>query len=208
MVPIHDSDVAEERFAQAEWQHYELWEKIEVRLRRRRNLWIAATILVFLALSSIPILTDHWPKWTALRASRALGDQINEIKRMSSTENRSFRIDFSADHSLSYTVTLVPNCDLPAVMANPARIVKRGNLLPPGESADYALVSPEQGRGLGLPGLVESMCYDPLIGSKATPQAESIAGFGIIPVKDLTDGRQDRLSLLIFKGPSAEIYFE
>ena len=50
MVPIHDTDVAEERWSQAEWENYELWEKVELKLKRKKQLWILATFLVFLAL--------------------------------------------------------------------------------------------------------------------------------------------------------------
>ena len=205
MVPIHDSDIAEERYAQAEWQHYELWEKIEVRLKRKRNLWIAAAVLAFLMLSSIPILTDHWPKWTALKAARTLGDRINEVKRLAGTENQAYRLEFAADRKLSYSIVKVPNCSAASSVGS---IVKSGSLLSEGHLEDFVLLSPEEGRRLGLPGLVESICYDPLAGSPGTSQPESIAGFGIVPVKDLTDARADRLSLLIFKGPSAEISFE
>lgn len=48
MVPIYDSDVAEERWSKAEWRNYELWEKLEQRQIRKKRLWIMATILVFL----------------------------------------------------------------------------------------------------------------------------------------------------------------
>ena len=34
MVPIYESDVAEERWSKSEWNHYELWEKVEQRVRR------------------------------------------------------------------------------------------------------------------------------------------------------------------------------
>jgi hypothetical protein len=205
MVPIHDSDIAEERYAAAEWQHYELWEKIEIKLKRRRNLWIAATILVFLMLSSIPILIDRWPKWTSLRATRRLGEQINELKRLAGTENQAYQIIFSPDRKLSYTLLKVPSCIAPIF---PGTVVRTGSLLKSSVLDEFELISPEEGSGFAIPGLVESFCYDPLAGSRTTSQVDSISGFGIIPVKDLTEHRLDRISLLIFKGPSAEISFE
>jgi hypothetical protein len=205
MVPIHDSDIAEERYAAAEWQHYELWEKIEVKLKRRRNLWIAATILVFLILSAVPIWIDRWPKWTSLRATRRLGERINELKRLAGTENQAFRIEFSADHKLSYTISKVPSCIEPIFSGT---VVRTGSLVNGSVLDDYELLSPQAGMEFGIPGLVESICYDPLAGSLSTPRADSLSGVGIIPVKDLTDHRSDRISILIFKGPSAEISFE
>jgi hypothetical protein len=72
----------------------------------------------------------------------------------------------------------------------------------------YALLSPEQGKSLGIPGLVESICFDSLSGSEQSSKDESVSGFGIISVKDLAEKRADRVSILIFKGPSAELYFE
>ena len=205
MVPIHDSDIAEERYAQAEWNHYELWEKIEVKLKRRRNLWVVATALVFLMLSSIPILLDHWPKWTALKASRVLGEQVNQLKRLAGTQNQAFRLEFSADHKLNYTILKLASCSSPS---STGAVVSTGSLLRASHLDEFALLAPNEGRDFGMPGLVESICYDPLTGSASTPQDQSISGFGIIPVKDLTDKRQDRISLMIFKGPSAEVSFE
>lgn len=205
MVPIHDSDIAEERWAQAEWQHYELWEKIEVKLRRRRNLWIAGAVSVFLLLSSVPIIMDHWPKWMSLKAARKLGDVINEVKNRSGIENQAYRLEFSADRRLSYSIFKVPNCAAPI---SAGTVEQTGTLLSTTRLDLFTLISASGGKELGIPGLTESFCYDPLTGSSSTSQAESISGFAIIPVKDLADHRQDRISLLIFKGPSAEVSFE
>jgi hypothetical protein len=207
MVPIHDSDIAAERWNQTEWQHYELWEKIEIRLKRRRNLWIAGTVLVFLALSSIPILVDRWPKWTSLKAARKLGEEINGLKRLAGIENQAFRIVFSQDRKLSYSILKVPSCTAEET-ANAAMVVQSGSLLNGSRLDQYVLLSRDEGNELGIPGLLQSLCYDPLAGSTATNRDEAISGFGIIPVKDLTEKRQDRISLLIFKGPSAEVSFE
>lgn len=205
MVPIHDSDIAEERYAAAEWQHYELWEKIEVKLKRRKNLWIAATLLVFLILSAVPIWIDRWPKWTSLRAARRLGEKINELKRLSGTENQAFLLAFLPDHKLSYTISKVSSCIAPVL---PGAVVRTGSLLSKSELDDYILLSHQAGMEMGIPGLVESICYDPLAGSLVTSQPEALSGFAVIPVKDLTDHRSDRISLLTFRGPSAEISFE
>lgn len=204
MVPIHDSDLGEERWATAEWKHYELWEKIEVKLKRRRNLWILGTVLVFLVLSSIPILVDHWPKWVSLKASRKLGQVINELKRTAGTDNQSLRLSFAVDGSLNYTVSKVSKC---TDLGDAGIPVKTGNLLKPSLLNQYLLLTAQNGEAFGIPGLVQSFCYDPLAGSIATSSESSVAGFGVIPAKDLTDHRTDRLSLLIFKGPLAEVSF-
>jgi hypothetical protein len=211
MVPIHDTDIAHERWTQAEWQHYELWEKVEVKLRRRKALWIAGTVLVFLGLSSVPILVDRWPKWTALSANRKLAQQMSllkaEVGAPSGSDHQVFRIRFNPDHRLSYIVEKVESCsDL--IGAASTSVVRTGDLLRSTHLEDYALLDPAQGKELGVPGLVDSFCYDSLLGSVATPKDESVSGFGIISVKDLAERRTDRVSLLIFKGPLAELSFE
>jgi hypothetical protein len=80
MVPIHDTDLAQERWSQTEWEHYELWEKLEAKFRRRKAVWIGAAVLLFFVLSSVPILIEHWPKWIALGANRKLSEEINRLK--------------------------------------------------------------------------------------------------------------------------------
>jgi hypothetical protein len=207
MVPIHDTDLAQERWAQTEWEHYELWEKLEVKLRRRKSVWIGAAVLLFFMLSSVPILIEHWPKWTALGANRRLSQQINRLKTMagqpSDLDHRAFRLHFSADHRLSYSIEQLTSCADAS-----GQPMESGNLVRDSKLENYVLLSPEQGKSLGIPGLVESICFDSLNGSEQSSKDESISGFGIISVKDLAEKRADRVSILIFKGPSAELSFE
>jgi hypothetical protein len=207
MVPIHDTDLAQERWAQTEWEHYELWEKLEVKLRRRKAFWIGATVLLFFLLSSVPILIEHWPKWIALSANRNLSQQINRLKTMagqpSDQDHRAFRLRFSADHRLSYSIEKLNTCADTA-----GQLVESGNVVRNSQLENYALLSPEEGKSMGIPGLVESICFDSLNGSEQSSKEESISGFGIISVKDLAEKRADRVSILIFKGPSAESSFE
>src|SRR5437868_6887859 len=110
MVPVHDTDIAAERWSKAEWQHYELWEKIEIRLRRRKWLWITATVSVFMGLSSIPIVLDRSPKWLTLRLSRKLAQEINWMKREAGIEQRAFRLRFVSGTTLSYVVETSAHC--------------------------------------------------------------------------------------------------
>jgi hypothetical protein len=207
MVPIHDTDLAHERWAQTEWEHYELWEKLEVKLRRRKSVWIGAALLLFFILSSIPILIEHWPKWTALGANRKIAQQINRVKAMagqpSDQDHRAFRLRFSADHRLSYSIEKLTSCSDAS-----GQLIESGNVIRQSQLENYALLSTEQGKNLGIPGLVESVCFDSLSGSEQSSKDEAISGFGIISVKDLAEKRADRVSILIFKGPSAELSFE
>jgi hypothetical protein len=198
MVPIYDSDLAEDRWSKAEWSHYELWEKVEQRVRRHNRLWIVATAFVFLLLSSVPILMDQRPKWKTLSALRHLGQELNWIKRQASIHRDSYRIRFANDGSSNYKIEELKNCFEPS-----GPVVRQGTL------ADDELVflSPAQGQALGVPGLLNEFCYDALTGSAVAARGETVAGFGMLPVKDLHQ-RMDRLSLLLVTGPSAEISFE
>jgi hypothetical protein len=69
---------------------------------------------------------------------------------------------------------------------------------------EFVVLSSDQGVGLGVPGLLREICYDPTQGSVL----EENNGFGVISVKDLTEKRLDRLTILLVSGPSAEISFD
>ncbi|MCM2276759.1 MAG: hypothetical protein NDJ89_01625 [Oligoflexia bacterium] len=197
MAPIYESDLAEERYAQTEWNHYELWEKVEVRLRRHRRLWIAGTVVLFLLLSSVPIVLDQRPKWATLGAVRGLGEELNRMKREAALDRAAFRLVFAGGGSLAYRVEKATSCE-----AGVAGAPVREGVLPGGS---LVLLEPRQGEALGLQGLLESFCYDPIVGSSL---AQGTHGFAVIPAGDLTVARSDRLSVLVLGGASGEVSFE
>jgi hypothetical protein len=203
MAPIYDTDLAEERFSKDEWGRYELWEKVEVRLRRRKRLWIGAACFIFICLSSVPIVMDRSPKWKALAASRRLGQEINRIKRDASTQHAAYRLRFKGDGNLAYVIEKSENCS--SAVASSER---EGALVYGNDASQFTLVSPKTGDELGISGFVESICYDYLSGSDAILRGEPLVGFGIMPVNDVTEKRTDRLAILLASGPSAEISFE
>lgn len=202
MVPIYDSDVAEERWSRSEWGHYELWEKVEQRARRHNRLWIACTVVVFLALSSVPILMDRSSKWATLSSVRRLGQEINHMKREAAIEHAAYRIRFAGNGSLEYRIERVESCSDPE---SSGTLLGKHVLIP---GSGYVLLSPDHGESLGIPGLLEEFCYDPLRGSMANREGDTVSGFGVIPAADLGSGRLDRMSLLVLGGPSAEVSFE
>lgn len=203
MAPIYDSDLAEERFAKEGWNQYELWEKVEVRLRRRKRLWVLGAAAVFVCLSSIPIAMDRAPKWSAVAASRRLANEINRIKLDAIRSHAAYRIRFASPGSLDYVVERAQSCS----DASP-KPERAGSLAAPGSAGAFSLLTAADGARLGLQGLTDSICYDYLAGSDATLRGEPMVGFGIMSVNDLTEGRADRLAILIASGPSAEISFE
>ncbi|OFZ18408.1 MAG: hypothetical protein A2X94_15065 [Bdellovibrionales bacterium GWB1_55_8] len=200
MAPIYDTDIAEERWSQAEWNQYELWEKVEVRLRRRKNLAIFATAMAVFSLFSVPIVADQRPKWETLHAARMLGVELNWMKREASIQHQAFRISFPPGTS-TYRIEKLKSCNEPGtaslVREAPLHTSPRTNL---------TIVRPEQSARLGIPGLLTEYCYDPLVGSAVS--TTSPAAIGIISQADSREERTDRLSVVLLSGPSADISFD
>lgn len=203
MAPIYESDVAEKRWAEGEWNNYELWEKVEVRLRRIKRLWIAGAVIVFLLISSIPIVQEQRPKWMALSASRALGEEINFVKREASLQHVAHRIRFASDGSLRFVIEKVQSCS-----SGVATEVRMGELVPEPQLSRLTLLNAEAGAKAGVPGVLTAFCYDPISGNEQAAHGDVVSGFGIIPTQDLAHNRFDRLSVLLLNGPSAEISFD
>jgi hypothetical protein len=200
MAPIHDTDIAEKRWDEGEWQYYELWEKIEHRLRRRRWLWVAATVVVFLLISSVPILTAHWSKWEGLALNRRLAQEIGELKLEAARSRQALKLVFPESGELNYTIESAPSCT-----STSWKSLRTGTLTSSEQqAAKYRLVSPSRGEQLGIPGLALSFCYDSLVGA----QVGNLHAFAITSVNDLAVGYADRASVLILEGPSAEMSFE
>jgi hypothetical protein len=202
MAPIYDSDLAEERYSKEEWNRYELWERIELRLRRRRRLWILAASIAFVGVSSIPIVLDRLPKWRSLAATRRLAEELNSVKRDAIQAQAAYRLRFLGGGRTRFVVERLASCS-----ADSGVEVRTGDLLGDGDR-DYAVLSPRAGEALGTAGFSEAFCYDYLSGSGVIIAGGELSGFGVIPVNDLTTGRYDRLSVLLVSGPSAEISFE
>lgn len=201
MCPIHETDNAEERWSQAEWEHYELWEKIEARGRRVRRLWIGAAVLVFLLLSAVPVVRDRGIQWKALRATRELGQQINSLKSEAGRREQAFRIRPLAAPPLTVSVEWGPSCDSSQFTPAPDFM-----LLERDPARDrLGWVAASRGRELGIPGLLDEFCYEPVHGGRETAKPQALAGFMVAPVSELTPERQ---ASVLIRGPSAEISFE
>jgi len=201
MVPIHDTDVAEERWSQAEWGNYELWERVELRLKRQKRLWIFATFVLFIILSAIPIMIDRWPKWETRALSIRLAQEINWIKLQASVSRSAYRLGLN--ENLSYTIERVADCSV-----SQGELIKSASIDRKFILEDYAWFTPAQSAEQNIPGIISSFCYDHLLGSFVATQGQTVVGFGIVPVKDLAEKRVDRLSLILLTGASAEISFD
>lgn len=213
MAPIYESDVPEKRWNDSEWNQYEFWEKVEHRFRRNKRLWIASTVLVFLGLSSVPVMIDQRPRWGAVAGSRILAEELNRLKLQASVEHQAFRIRFVKNDSLAYVVERLQTCrDLAASVVREGSILSQLPSVLKSVEKGYTLLTKETGEELGIPGLVTEYCYDPLTGSEPVARGQSQVGFGIAPVQDgvgeQKTGRVDRLAVLLISGVSAELSFD
>lgn len=202
MAPIHDTDLAEERWAKAEWENFELWEKIDQRLRKRRRLWIAATVVAFLLLSSVVIVRQRLPFWKSLQATHQLAREIGRLRRDAALLRGAFRITFRGHGSLIYDVTLAKTCQENGVP------IRSGRLLSVRDEKSFALVEPKVAVRLGMTRVLESFCFHSLTGSELTASQRSEHGFAVIPTEDLDAGRSDRMAVVLVSGTSAEISTE
>jgi hypothetical protein len=201
MCPIHETDLAEERWSQAEWEHYELWEKIEARARRIRRLWIASAVLGFFILSAVPVVMERGVQWKALKASREFGQKVNSLKREAGERQQAFRIRVHPSRPLALTVEWGPHCDSPMFLE-----AQELALIESDRSRDrLGWVAAERGRELGIPGLLQEFCFDPLHGSRQTPGENDLAAFMIGPVSELAP---EQVASVLLHGPTAEISFE
>ncbi|MGE0614307.1 MAG: hypothetical protein AB7P04_01590 [Bacteriovoracia bacterium] len=205
MVPVHDTDVAEERWSQASWRTFELWERIEQQLKKTKRNWILAAILVFLILSSIPVVMDRLPKWRTLTAARQLSQELNQLKREAALEHFSYRLRFTQAVGLRFEIEMLKTCADPS-----GQKIREGSLLPDAQAGDYSILGFDQGEQLGIPGLVKELCYDFQGGAVFTQRptdGKELVAFGLIPVKDLTEIRMDRITLVMVQELSAETSF-
>ncbi|MBS1963936.1 MAG: hypothetical protein JST04_17120 [Bdellovibrionales bacterium] len=212
MVPIHESDVAENRWKDDEWRQFELWERIELRLRRKRGWTILAVALVFVTILAVPIVQDRLPKWRALNAMRVLAVRANQMKVDAAALGvpLRLRIENSAEGP-QYVIERIDQCDANhgfsngIVEAKSARVWGGGPVFEnPARGQEFVVFEPREATQLGLERVTTTVCYDPL-GNTA---ADRVQALGILTAKDLTDKRLDRVAFLNFSGLFAEIDFD
>lgn len=205
MAPLFDTDLASERWSKDEWRTTELWEKIRLKERRRRNLWISGTAAVVIVLSAIPVTWNRSPKWDTLAAARFLASEIQSLKREAAISHTALRIRFESITPMGYVVEKVSNCG--SKESTRPQVLRAGSLLPASKAASYSILSPETGRAIGLERITSNYCYDPLAAPAAVPPIDSPLptemAFAIAPTHDLGadaahEPRLDRLSFVLF----------
>lgn len=208
MVPIYDSDLAEQRWAKAQWSHYELWEKKELRHRRHRRWCIILALLLFLIASSIPVIIDKQPKWKTFSLAQRLAKAINRVHTEASIEHKAIRLKFLDQESFLFQVEQTDSCLDSRSLPLRTETLEHSSYSQGGE-ASYQLLRPGVARQLDLTGGgSDSYCYDPMnLNSPVTPQGDLLA-FAFVPVKDLPQKRLDRISIVFISGASGEIALE
>jgi len=191
MVPLHESDVAENRWKESEWNAYELWEAVEVRARKRK-FWIVglSCVLGFLILA-LPIYQEKMPKWKGLRVARILADHLLDIRRDSSNNQRRFLVKIQQDvagriQGNVYSAATAADCT-EAAQTNIEPVFSFPLITE--EQSSIALLTREAAQKIGLGAVDEAICFDPFRESEGSTMT-----FAFIPVKDLTDVREDRIS--------------
>ena len=212
MVPIHESDVAENRWKDDEWRPFELWERIELRLRRKRLWIILAVAVVFVGILAEPLIADRLPKWRALNAMRVLAVRANQMKVDAASLGVPLRLRIeNSSAGPQYVVERVDQCDTNRgfsngiVEAQSGRVWGGGPLFEnPERGAEFVVFDPRQAITLGLERVTTAVCYDPL----GTESIEGVQALGILIAKDLANQRLDRVAFLNFSGLFAEIDFD
>jgi hypothetical protein len=205
MVPIHESDVAENRWKDDEWRQFELWEKLEQKARRKRSWTIIAAAVVFVSILSVPIFQDRIPKWRALGATRGLAVRANQMKVDAASLKLPLRLRLeNSDSGPRFVIEKVASCASDS--AAPGEIWGQGVVFRDAHlGSRYAVLSAAQAGELGLERVKEAVCYDP---AGLDLSSDGVKAVGILPVKDLAEGRLDRASFLNFSGLFAEIGFD
>lgn len=200
-----DEELSKARWREAEWREFELWEKIEARLAKRKRLGVIAASILFLILLSIPVYREQVPRWSALRVARQFADEITELKRDAvirrkpmllrvEMEEKRLRLDFFETERCGLTA--------PAADQTPRSVhyLKRRRA-----RVDVSLLSPNDASRLGIPQGANSFCYDPAVAFSQT------LSFIFIPQSDIAEVENaslDRAVILIAEGPEATLTYE
>jgi len=209
MAPIHDTDLASERWAKAQWRNFELWEKLEVKMKHRRWIWIGVTALLFLLISSVPVIQDQSQKWAARGALKKLALEINALKRFAATEHQAYQLRFVNMDTLEFVIERKDTCEI-----QHATFIRNGFLYGDAKTG-LTLLTDQTAQSFDLRGLLTEICYDPILGSSAVkrdPESgildDRLFGFAIIPTADIAAQRADRLKILLIKGTTVEAHLD
>ena len=199
MAPIYESDVAENRWKEAEWHYFEFWEDAEKRARRRRTAWIGITVVLFLILTAWPVVRERSPLWASQDVARRFALELNRLKGEAGLRRTALRIRSDAN-SQTFVLEQAARCDLPDSQWIPLRTIS----LSEWGAGETRLIPPAQALELGQPGLVDRFCYDSLSGMDLSRATSGLVGFGFAPSSDLEQGSLERSFVLLVSGETGE----
>lgn len=215
MVPIHDTDLAEKRWSDTEWRQFELWEKIELRVKKRRRRWMALVAVLFLILASVPTVMARWPKWASLHAVRKIAEEVNRMRMDAVILEAAFRLSLDTSPGLGFRVEMATTCNSPV---QDWQVVREGSLLKSSlgmlVGRKLRVLDPESGAVLGVPGLRTAVCVDAGDGSGGV-QSDSVpvaganlTGIAVIHSGDLLAKNIERISVVSLTSKDNEVDFE
>jgi hypothetical protein len=177
-----------------EWRNFELYEKTRIRDQRRRFWTLAFAGFLFLALCSVPVVEDRFPKWKTLDAAREISLELEHLKTRAIQEKKAMRMTFG-DSGL-FRIEQVSDC-------SGGRVERLEREAPwSSHEGELKVLSKEELSRFALAQGAAQICFDPVFG---LPEVKNRAVLVIAPVKDLAEERLDRASYVILEGESAKI---
>lgn len=187
--------MAEYESLSVNWAETELYEKQRIRKIRKNAALIALTMLIFFGLTAIPVIQVRYPAWRTFKAARIISEHLEQIKVDAISKKRPIRLDWN-ESGTEYKETWVKSCtDTTGEVRNTWSL--------PHAAESYVIVNKLRAQDLEISAIEDFFCFDPLSGFFGIPQQAT----AIIPVKDLTEKRLDRVSYVIVDALSAKISF-
>ncbi|MCC7442192.1 MAG: hypothetical protein IT285_11190 [Bdellovibrionales bacterium] len=193
MAPIYDTDLAESRWADAEWKDFELWENLERKARLRQIVWVALTGVLALLLSAVPVVMDHLPRWKGLAMSRRLSAGVLEVRSLVAWTGNAHRLRWQQVKGKNIAhIEQVGSCGSEVQAAKLIRRIPLGR----GGKGGHEVLSAEQARVASLQRVSGSYCLDPL----GQGDLGATRYLVTLPVNDLASGRIDRAAMIEIAG--------
>lgn len=205
MAPIYDTDLEEDRFEKEEWKNFELWEKINLRLKKQRRLVVISAIILFFLLSSISVIIDRAPYWKTVSLAAEFSKELIALKRQAVLEHKAIRIRFLPESQEGeYVIERLVHCQ-----SESAEIVRSGFLQLQYLGSMVKKLSQKDAEHLQIGRVSDQFCYAPLDGAFYGQLESNKAVFAFVFVKDLTleKPRSDRITVLTVENLTADISF-
>lgn len=194
-----------------DWGDYELWEKIEIRMRKRKRWIVAAAVLLFLILSAVPVVMDRQPRWQAYRVARGLTQILSGVKTRAAADAVAYRVTVAPDLSLvveKATAESVRCTQTGAGLWSAVDMSADGQMaqwLAQAQGFGIALLPMDIAQAQGLDRATNQFCYEPIAVDAAPATGGARAdGIGLLPRADLETERFDRLVVLGWHDASAQ----